>query len=291
MMDGLHERLGAAVAATRASRARKIFVPGVRRLAVRALARRSRRPRRLHAPLFFGGDIEIVLPEFVSESIYVYGFFDEVVSSLAMLAARPGDIVLDVGGHFGYFSALFSALVGEQGHVYTFEPTPVTFEILDANARRRANVTAIPAAAGDDAGEHEMLAFDLEYLAWNTLAGASRLPAGAVAHGKRVTVPVIRLDDFVRERGIAPNVVKIDAENFEDHVVNGMRETIAACRPRVILEAGSEAALKASRKLLDAGYVPYVYLSFESIVPWQRTIEEANAIGRDILFIAGATGC
>jgi FkbM family methyltransferase len=286
--DPYRETLSAAVNAVRASRIRKVFAPGLRRFAVRSLARWRHRPRRLRVPLFFGRDILIVLPEFISESIYLYGFFDEVVSSLAILAVAPGDVVLDVGAHFGYFSLLFSELAGEQGHVYGFEPTPATYEIFAENARSRSNITAVQAAAGDEPGMEKMLAFDLEHLAWNTLAEASRLPANATVEGSYVSVRVLRLDDFVRERGIVPTVIKIDAENFEDHVVAGLRETITSLRPRIILEAGSDAALRACRWLLSVGYAAHVYMSFESIEPWVGRIEDANAIGRDILFLPGS---
>ena len=33
-----------------------------------------------------------------------------------------GQTVFDIGANFGYFSLLFSKIVGNKGHVYSFEP-------------------------------------------------------------------------------------------------------------------------------------------------------------------------
>jgi protein-L-isoaspartate O-methyltransferase len=43
---------------------------------------------------------------------------------------RPGDVVLDVGAHIGYYTLLLSRLVGDQGRVYAFEPDPSNFALL-----------------------------------------------------------------------------------------------------------------------------------------------------------------
>jgi FkbM family methyltransferase len=283
----LRERLRDAVGTRDGPRPRKLLlVPGLARYATRSLARVSGTPHRLPARLFFGGEMEVVLPDCVSEAVYLFGFFDEVTSRLAMEAARPGDTVLDIGAHIGYFSLLFSTLVGETGRVFSFEPTPATFDVLSANARRRPNITVTQAAVGDEAGQHEMTAYDLRYVAFNTLSEANRLPAKADAHGTRITVTLLRLDDFLRERGIVPDVIKIDAENFENHVIGGLLETLAAHHPRVILETGEAATLEAAKDLLALGYQPF-YCRSQSVEPWHGTIEEANAGRRDLLFMNG----
>ena len=43
---------------------------------------------------------------------------------------KKGDIVIDCGGHIGYYSLLFSRLVGKKGKVYTFEADPTNFSLL-----------------------------------------------------------------------------------------------------------------------------------------------------------------
>ena len=74
--------------------------------------------------------MSVVLPEMISLQLYMYGLFDELVTGMALRAGRQGDVVLDVGAHFGYFTLLFSRLVGESGRIVSLEPTPSTFAVL-----------------------------------------------------------------------------------------------------------------------------------------------------------------
>jgi predicted methyltransferase len=51
---------------------------------------------------------------------------------LYLSLVRPGDIVFDIGANQGYFTLLFSDLVGPAGYVHAFEPVPPTFARLRA---------------------------------------------------------------------------------------------------------------------------------------------------------------
>jgi hypothetical protein len=58
-----------------------------------------------------------------------------------------------------------------------------------------------------------------------------------VGEAYREAVPVIRLDDFVHEHGTSRvDMIKIDVEGTEHHVVAGAGQTIARDRPILILE-------------------------------------------------------
>src|SRR6266511_250521 len=50
-------------------------------------------------------------------------------------AAKPGDIVADVGAHHAYFTLLLSHWVGDEGMVYAFECLPENAEIAERNVR------------------------------------------------------------------------------------------------------------------------------------------------------------
>ncbi len=291
--SGLDRQATAAALSIAAKRARvspfqKLLRPGIHKYALREFARRRKTATALDADLFFGGSMNVLLPDVISESIYLFGFFDEVVSTLALDAVRPGDCVLDVGAHFGYFSTLFSALVGPSGRVFSFEPTPSTFTVLASNAARLSNVTAVQAAAGAENGTCEIADYGLRLRAWNTIAiaGESRLAeADRSASSVLRTVAMRRIDDFVAEQRIVPNVVKIDAENFEEQVIAGMAETIRRHRPRIILEAGSNASLAAARQILSERYDVRVYAAVGEVIDWTEDIEKANAVAHDILFV------
>ncbi len=266
------------------SRSSKILKIGPWRFLERLMARWSRLPRIREAALFFGGRMTVVLPEVISEQISTYGFFDEAVTRLALEAIRDGDVVFDVGAHFGYFSLLFSHLVGDGGKVISLEPTPSTFSILASNARRANNIKALNAAAGRDPGQLHITDYGLRYSAWNTLMERARLDNDP-ADSSRIDVEVIRLDDLVDEEGLPPDVVKIDAENYEAEVIQGLMQTLTNHPPRsIIMETGSAPALEAGKKLVMHGYRVYVWDAPGILRMWSRPLEEANRRFKDILF-------
>ncbi|MFQ5507765.1 MAG: FkbM family methyltransferase [Leptospirillia bacterium] len=263
----------------------KLMDPGAHKFMMRLASRLGGHGREYHTRLFFGDPMTVVLPEVISETLYTYGFFDETVTRLAIHAVKDGDTVLDVGAHFGYFSLLFSHLAGDRGHVVSFEPTPSTFRVLEKNTRTRDNITALNLGVGDTDGELEITDFGLRYAAWNTLSDESRMPDVLTGQMKgKVKVGMVRLDGLLAERNIHPDVIKIDAENFELPVVRGLAETIAERRPKILMETGTDGSLEAARLLVSQGYDIYVLDADGGLSRWEHNIELANQTYKDLLF-------
>jgi FkbM family methyltransferase len=282
--ETLHRQLETAVGRIRRRPIMKLIDPGAMRFAVRTLRRWTRQSSRYRIPLFFDREMTVLLPEFVSEFIYTYGFFDEEVSYIFVAAVERGDTVIDVGAHFGYFSLLAAALTGEGGEVHAFEPTPSTFEITRMNLSGLSNVTAVNAGAGETAGRLELLDFGVRYSAFNSFASDLRLPSMARPDSHRVAVPIIALDDYIEEHGLTPGFIKVDAENFEMPVVSGLRRTLARCSPRILLETGSDSSQQAGEQLVAAGYRLYVSKRFGDLHACAEPLAEANRGYKDILF-------
>lgn len=75
---------------------------------------------------------------------------------LFLSVLQRGDVVIDIGANRGYYTVLFSHVVGNLGNVYAFEPVPVTFKYLTqtlVNEQVFANVVSNNCALGDQAGE------------------------------------------------------------------------------------------------------------------------------------------
>jgi hypothetical protein len=68
-------------------------------------------------------------------------------------------------------------------------------------------------------------------------------------------VRTVSLDDIVADRGIEPDLIKIDVEGHEAQVVQGASDLIDRVRPTIIIEMGHASADGALfAKLLDRGY-------------------------------------
>lgn len=159
---------------------------------------------------------------------------------------RPGDWVLDVGANVGHYTKRFSELVGARGRVIAFEPIPATFSLLAANARLfpHANVTLINAAASDQTRLAGMAIprFD---------SGLANYYEAHVAPHSAPDLAVLTLaiDSLALNQRIA--LVKIDAEDHESAVLDGMSRLIERDHPVLIVETGSR---DVANRLESAGY-------------------------------------
>lgn len=200
---------------------------------------RSGRPVMRSAKTFWGDRMTIAFPETVSVLLYRYGYFEEELTSMIIEYLKPGMTFFDVGTHFGYFTLLASSTVGDRGTVHSFEPTPSTYQVLEANVRDRANVRLFNVAMYSRECEIPFNDFGVAHSAFNSLFSArlseqerSRLSA------KQVIVHAKTIDRHVEETGVSPDFVKIDAESAEFAILQGMERTIAAKKPTITVEVG-----------------------------------------------------
>ena len=185
------------------------------------------------------------LPESRGKVLRVLGgTYEPEQTRLFQEHVRPGDTVLDIGAHVGYYSLLSSVLAGESGAVWAFEPNPQNCSFLRRHVEINGcgNVRVTEAAVSDAAGRAR---FDFG-------RGSG---TGHLAGDGAVEVETVRLDDFVRGRGISPTAVKIDVEGAEVRVLDGARATIAEHRPVIFLSTHGAEVHRASMELLrELGY-------------------------------------
>jgi FkbM family methyltransferase len=266
----------------------KILRPGIHKFIIRKYAQATGITSKKYSRLFFDDYINVILPERISETIYTYGFFDEKVTRLVMAAVRKGDTVIDVGAHIGYFSLLLSKLVGESGRVVSFEPTPSTYKILKDNTLKHQNIQIENLAIGDFEGVMPINDYGLIMCAWNTLSSTPRdNKLNTDTAGNIVDVNVVSLDSYVIKNQLKPDVIKIDAENYESNVIKGMFNTIKLYHPKIIMEIGGQGAENVIESLIEMNYKPHVTVKDTGeLKEWLGTISELNDNYVDALFIA-----
>jgi len=129
---------------------------------------------------------------------------------------RPGMTVVDVGSNLGLYTVLLSRLVGPTGQVVAFEPDPALFALLERNCARNGcgNVRSRRVALGSGRAR---LAFSqlLVNAGDNHLGDAAGRP-----FRRSVEVEVQPLDEAAPS--LAPDLVKIDVQGWELHVLRGM---------------------------------------------------------------------
>jgi FkbM family methyltransferase len=187
--------------------------------------------------LFFGGHMMVILPEPVSNHLYRYGYYEAGLTAAMIRLLKQGDTFLDVGSHFGYLSLLACALVGANGRVVAFEPTPFTQAILRGNLADHPEAKVEPCALWRATGTIMLNDFGPVSSAYNSFTDA-RSYVPSTVHRRRILVPAITLDDYVQNARIRPDFIKIDAESAEMAIIQGAAKTLSTHRPIVTLEVG-----------------------------------------------------
>ncbi len=148
---------------------------------------------------------------------------------------RPGDAIVDVGAHWGYFTLLAATLCAETGRVYAFEPHPKNFAMLSRNiaANHLSNVVTVQSAVSNCDGSTQLFeARGSMGHSVNTLPEEWRMFDGATP--RAVAVSTVKLDNFFANNPVQPRLIKIDIEGAEPRALEGMQGLIKRC-PEVAL--------------------------------------------------------
>jgi len=150
---------------------------------------------------------------------------------------KEGDTVIDIGANLGYYSVLFSDLVGERGKVYSVEPVPLFRAVLAKNLGRRTNVRILPFALGEEAGTVIMgiPAGAMPYRHGLTrVMGSDEKKVAGNTYTVEIRPPVELFSDLQRL-----DYVKCDVEGYEHHVLPGLKPLFERFRPVVQVEVGA----------------------------------------------------
>ena len=141
---------------------------------------------------------------------------------------RPGDVVLDLGGHVGTCALEFARRCRPHGVVHSFEP--LTPEVIEQNARANGfgNVKVVAAGIADREGTA-----DLQLTDECVDASIARRPGRGERSVRTRRIPLTTIDAYVEREGLTRiDFVKMDIEGAEELALHGARRTIQRFRPR-----------------------------------------------------------
>src|SRR6476646_7879852 len=181
---------------------------------------------------------------------------------------RPGDLFVDVGAHWGFFSLQAATHPAGGIEVVAFEPDLINATMLTENVGRNklSNlVTVIGAACGN---KNELAPLVLNTTMGHSIRGIGLAPA---ARALSKWVPVVTLDGALANMGKeAPRrlILKIDAEGFEPNVIVGAQALLAAGRVAlIILERGPAFAEWLGRAAMVQMAALLSYCGFRHFLP------------------------
>jgi FkbM family methyltransferase len=161
--------------------------------------------------------MRVSMPDFISETIYLTGKWEPIITHYVEEVLKEGDIFIDVGANIGYYSLLASKFVGTKGAVIALEASPAIYDQLKDNISlnivSKSRVRTINAAASNVRGELGL------YVGPQENAGHSTtVEALAVKSGMRMEARVRSdcLEELVgKDSLLGARLIKIDVEGAE----------------------------------------------------------------------------
>ena len=196
----------------------------------------------------------------MSREVCFTGCYEPQETQLASRLLHAGDVFVDVGANWGYFTLAGAHWVGAAGRVIAFEPEPRLFALLTSNleANRLDFVKPYPTAVAAGSGRLALHGLSVPTAATggNRDRSSGRAPAD-------FDCETVALDDALDAAGIGTvQLTKIDVEGGEADVLTGMarglaqgryRYVLMECHPELLAERGLTESDCLAR-LLDAGY-------------------------------------
>ena len=173
---------------------------------------------------FSGGRLYLNIAESPMMLARVLGLYEVNKHKAIKSLLRPGNTFIDIGVNKGDFSLLAAKIVGEAGHVLSFEPEPTnvrwTKKSIDLNGYD--NIQLFEIALSDENGEATL------YLGkksgFNTLVPNQRARDCGIINVKTKT-----LDRFLEEVefNFSIDMIKIDVEGSEMEVLRGASRALS----------------------------------------------------------------
>jgi FkbM family methyltransferase len=170
-------------------------------------------------------------------SVKLSGEYESELTSIVSGLVKPGDVCVDVGANFGWYTTLLAKLVAPGGRVIAVEPSSRVASVLRSNVTLNnfdQSVQVVNAAAGGSAGSVSL----------STESDTESALAFVTTDGSGESVSMVTIDSLVD--GAEPSLVKIDVEGYEAHVLAGMVGLLTGPNPPMILvEMNAEALERA----------------------------------------------
>lgn len=155
--------------------------------------------------------------------------YERETTDLAKKIIKPGMIIIDIGAHIGYYTRIFSKLVGKKGVVYAFEPEEENFNLLKKNVKNLKNVKIIKKALSDREGFIDF------YVSQNNTGLHSVLPSDL--RKNKISMPAQTLDSFVENEKIQKvDLIKMDIEGGEPFALAGAKNLLRQPSLMIIME-------------------------------------------------------
>jgi len=193
-----------------------------------------------------GANWDLDLREGIDLAIYLGQYQTLPRCLVESLRSKPGCTAVDIGANIGAFALPLAHAVGDEGHVIACEATSYAFRKLQRNLslndRLEPRTTAIQAVLGDS--DDTKPAKPAIYSSWRVDGAANDgdhpLHGGRPMSTEGAVVTsfdaLVQSDPMLQEKIERLELIKLDVDGHELPILQGARKTIAARRPKLLIE-------------------------------------------------------
>lgn len=183
--------------------------------------------------------------------------------------ARGKRCVFDIGANVGLTSLVMGKSgLDADGRIFAFEASEAACHLIRDNVALNGLATVITVVNALIA-ERSGMAIDFY---GDAASGSASIIPGYLAHHEPLRKATLAIDDFSRDAGCTPDLIKIDVEGAELRVLAGLTATLREARPLVFMELhslGDLTVVDTARTLLEQlapfGY-QVIYLRTKEII-------------------------
>jgi FkbM family methyltransferase len=190
-------------------------------------------------------------------------FYSSLDSSFELLKyINQGETIVDIGSNIGQTTLAIAHKLNNTGKIYSFEPFPSTFSLLENNIKlnRFSNIIPENIGLGEQDASVEMT------IVCPTNTGGNRIESKNKDDNNKINVKVTSLDKYFEKLEAHQNIhfIKIDVEGYEMQVLKGSTQILKQKKPKLFIEISDpllrnqgSSAEQIIRFLQKLGYILY----------------------------------
>jgi FkbM family methyltransferase len=175
------------------------------------------------------------LSDGIAAEVCFAGQYEAQETLMLRATLKPGDVFVDVGANWGYFSLIGAGLVGNSGRVVCLEPHPLLFRQLRQNIERNALSQVLPICAAACDRFRELVLEGVVMGSGNS--GGSRVVEKPGPGSRAYSVRGVPVDAVLDRCGLGTVAcLKMDIEGGEACAMRGLRGLRSGRYRRILLE-------------------------------------------------------
>ncbi len=156
---------------------------------------------------------------------------------MAQQLVKSGDYVIDLGANLGYYSVIFSKLVGNDGKVFSIEPVELFRNIFSKNTKKLTNIEMLPYAIGPV--DNEKIKMGVPVTSSYFSHGRTHVLSSAEECAMIFDAITMRPETIFKNLDKL-NYLKCDIEGFEGVAIPLFKEIILKFKPILQIEIDPE---------------------------------------------------